>query len=111
MRTSNRPGSWSAGEGGLLQQPTKRVLESALEGEITDHLGCERHDPAGADSGSSRDGAWSKTMPTDVRPTECTVLRDRDGSCEPQTVKERQGRLTVVEETVLPLSGRKSDAQ
>ena len=35
------------GEGGLLQQLTKRVLESALEGEITDHLGYDKHDPAG----------------------------------------------------------------
>jgi putative transposase len=34
------------GEGGLLQQPTKRVLESALEGEITDHVGFDRHDKA-----------------------------------------------------------------
>ncbi|MBP2055135.1 hypothetical protein J2Z21_008148 [Streptomyces griseochromogenes] len=34
------------GEGGLLQQLTHRVLESALEGEITDHVGYEKHDPA-----------------------------------------------------------------
>ena len=44
------------GEGGLLQQLTKRVLESALEGEITDHLGYDKHDPAGKDSGNSRNG-------------------------------------------------------
>jgi putative transposase len=54
------------GEGGLLQQLTKRVLESALEGGITDHLGCEKHDPAGAGSGNSRNGARSKTVLTDV---------------------------------------------
>jgi len=41
---------------GLLQQLNKRVLESALEGEITDHLGYERHDPAGRGSGYSRNG-------------------------------------------------------
>ncbi|MDQ0784662.1 hypothetical protein QFZ64_000159 [Streptomyces sp. B3I8] len=39
------------GEGGLLQQLTKRVLESALEGEITDHVGYEKHDPAGKNNG------------------------------------------------------------
>ncbi len=44
------------GEGGLLQQLTKRVLESVLEGEITDHLGYETHDAAGAGSGNSRNG-------------------------------------------------------
>jgi hypothetical protein len=35
------------GEGGLLQQLTKRVLESALDGEITNHVGYDQHDPAG----------------------------------------------------------------
>jgi putative transposase len=43
-----------AGEGGLLQQLTKRLVESALEGELTDHLGDARHDPAGQRSGNSR---------------------------------------------------------
>jgi putative transposase len=45
-----------SGEGGLLQQLTKIVLESALEGEISDHLGYDKHDPAGANSGDSRNG-------------------------------------------------------
>lgn len=43
-----------AGEGGLLAQLTKRLLESALEGEITDHLGYGKHDPAGKNGGNSR---------------------------------------------------------
>ncbi len=42
------------GEGGLLQQLTKRLLESALGGEITDHLGYDKHDPAGKDGGNAR---------------------------------------------------------
>ncbi|WP_369028608.1 transposase, partial [Nocardia farcinica] len=50
------------GEGGLLQQLTKRVLESALEGEVTDHLGYDKHDPAGRSSGNSRNGTRSKTV-------------------------------------------------
>ena len=57
-----------AGEGGLLQQLTKRLLESALEGKLTDHLGYGRHDPAARDSGNSRNGYRSKpeawTQPT-----------------------------------------------
>ncbi|MER6678363.1 YdeI/OmpD-associated family protein [Streptomyces sp. NPDC000983] len=64
------------GDGGLLQQLTKRVLESALEGEITDHLGYEKHDPAGAGSGNSRNGARSKTVLTDVGPVQITVPDD-----------------------------------
>ncbi len=94
------------GEGGLLQQLTKRVLESALEGEITDHLGYEKHDPAGSGSGNSRNGVRSKTVLTDVGPVEITVPRDREGSFEPQIVKKRQRRLTGVDEMVLSLSAR-----
>lgn len=50
------------GDGGLLQQLTKRVLESALEGEITDHVGYEKHDPAGKNNGDSRNGTRAKTV-------------------------------------------------
>jgi hypothetical protein len=56
------------GEGGLLQMLTKRVLESALEGEITDHVGYAKHDPAGKNNGNSRNGTRSKTVLTDVGP-------------------------------------------
>jgi putative transposase len=58
------------GEGGLLQQLTKRVLESALEGEITDHVGYDKHDPAGKNNGNSRNGTRAKTVLTDVGPVE-----------------------------------------
>jgi putative transposase len=94
------------GEGGLLQQLTKRVLESALDGEITDHLGYDKHDPAGKSSGNSRNGHRSKTVTTDVGPVEITVPRDRDGSFEPQIVRKRQRRLTGVDEMVLSLSAK-----
>jgi putative transposase len=89
------------GEGGLLQQLTKRLLESALEGEITDHLGYDKHDAAGKNGGNSRNGKRSKTLLTDVGPVEITVPRDRDGSFEPKIVKERQKRLTGVDEMVI----------
>ena len=56
------------GEGGLLQQLTKRVLESALEGEIADHLGHEKHDVDGRGSGNSRNGTRAKTVLTAVGP-------------------------------------------
>ncbi len=57
-----------AGEGGLLAQLTKRLVESALEGEITDHLGYDRHDAAGRDGGNSRNGHRAKTVLTEVGP-------------------------------------------
>jgi transposase-like protein len=94
------------GEGGLLQQLTKRVLESALEGEITDHLGYDKHDTAGDGSGNSRNGTRSKTVLTEVGPVEIEVPRDRAGSFQPQLVKKRQRRLTGVDEMVLSLSAR-----
>lgn len=94
------------GEGGLLQQLTKRLLESALEGEITDHLGYDKHDPAGKDGGNSRNGKRSKTVLTDVGPVEITVPRDREGSFEPKIVKKRQKRLTGVDEMVISLAAK-----
>ncbi len=91
------------GEGGLLQQLTKRVLESALEGEITDHVGHDKHDAAGRGSGNSRNGTRSKTVLTDVGPVEVKVPRDTAGTFEPQIVRKRQRRLTGVDEMVLSL--------
>ena len=95
-----------SGEGGLLQQLTKIVLESALDGEITDHLGYDKHDPAGANSGNSRNGLRAKTVLTDVGPVELNVPRDRDGSFEPTIVRKRQRRLSGVEDMVLSLSAK-----
>jgi transposase-like protein len=94
------------GEGGLLQQLTKRLLESALEGEITDHLGHDKHDPAGKNGGNSRNGTRSRRVLTDVGPMEITVPRDRDGSFEPRIVKKRQKRLTGVDEMVISLAAK-----
>ncbi|MFI6408723.1 IS256 family transposase [Streptomyces sp. NPDC050548] len=94
------------GEGGLLQQLTKAVLESALEGEITGHLGYDKHDPAGKDGGNSRNGTRSKTVLTDIGPVEIDVPRDREGSFEPAIVRKRQRRLTGVDEMVLSLSAK-----
>jgi transposase-like protein len=94
------------GEGGLLQQLTKRVLESALEGEITDHLGYDKHEAAGKNSGNSRNGTRAKTVLTDVGPVEVKVPRDVAGTFEPQIVKKRQRRLGGVDEMVLSLSAK-----
>ena len=94
------------GEGGLLQQLTKRLLESALEGEITDHLGYDKHDPAGKNGGNTRNGTRGKTVLTDVGPVEIAVPRDREGSFEPKIVKKRQKRLSGVDEMVISLAAK-----
>ncbi|MET4670624.1 hypothetical protein ABID94_003506 [Streptomyces sp. PvR018] len=84
-------------------QLTKRLLEPALEGEITDHLGYDKHDPAGK---NSRNGTRAKTVLTDVGPVEITVPRDREGSFEPKIVKKRQKRLSGVDEMVISLAAK-----
>jgi transposase-like protein len=94
------------GDGGLLQQLTKRVLESALDGEITDHLGYDKGDPAGKNGGNSRNGMRGKTVLTEVGPVDIAVPRDRDGTFEPQIVKKRQRRLSGVEDMVISLSAK-----
>ena len=94
------------GEGGVLQQLTKRLLESALEGEITDHLGYDKHDPAGHGTGNSRNGMRAKTVLTDVGPVQIDVPRDRDASFEPKIVAKRQKRLGGVDEMVISLAAK-----
>ena len=94
------------GEGGLLQKLTKLVVESALDGEIDDHLGYAKHDAAGRNGGDSRNGKRSKTLLTEAGPIEIDVPRDRDGSFEPQLVAKRQRRLTGVDDLVISLSAK-----
>ena len=67
---------------------TKMVVESALEGELDDHLGYAKHDPAGRDGGNSRNGQRGKTVLTEIGPVEIAVPRDRDGSFEPKMVRQ-----------------------
>ncbi|MFI9446161.1 IS256 family transposase [Streptomyces avermitilis] len=94
------------GQGGLLQQLTKRVLESAVAGEIADHGGYEKHDPAGKNNGNSRKYTQTETVLTEVEPAEVKVPRGTPGSFKLQIVKKRQRRLTGVDEMVLSLSAK-----
>src|SRR5919197_2724834 len=91
------------GPDGLLQQLTKLVLEGALEGELTEHLGYEHGDPAGRNGGNSRNGTRAKTVLTDIGPVELQVPRDRDASFQPTIVPKRQRRLGGVEDLVVSL--------
>jgi transposase-like protein len=94
------------GPDGLLAGLTKNVLEAGLEAEMSEHLGYDKHDPAGRDKGNSRNGTRAKKLLTDVGPVEVEVPRDRDGSFEPQLVKKRQRRLTGVDEMVISLTAK-----
>ncbi len=91
------------GPDGLLQRVTKLVLEGALEGELTDHLGYSHGDPAGRNGANSRNGTRPKTVLTEVGPVQLAVPRDRDASFEPRIVRKRQRRLVGVEDLVVSL--------
>jgi putative transposase len=92
------------GPAGLLKQLTKTVIETALSEEMTEHLGYEKYDPAGAGAGNIRNGTRAKTVLTEASGhVEVDVPRDRAGTFEPQIVRKRQRRLNGVDEVVLSL--------
>ncbi|WP_127795219.1 IS256 family transposase [Agromyces sp. LHK192] len=92
------------GPGGLLSQLTKTVLETALEAELTDHLG---HEHGGTPiTGNMRNGTRTKTVLTEIGPVQIEVPRDRDGSFEPVIVPKRKRRLDGIDQIVLSLTAR-----
>jgi transposase-like protein len=94
------------GPGGLLSDITKRVLETGLEVELTDHLGYEKHAREGRNGGNSRNGTRPKTVITDVGPVILEVPRDRDGTFDPALVRKRQRRLNGVDGLVISLCSK-----
>src|SRR3984957_9768186 len=103
-RLAQEQGLSLTGPDGLLKQLTKTVLETALNEEMTEHLGYEKHDPAGAGTGNVRNGTRAKTVLTETTgPVQIEVPRDRAGTFEPQIVRKRQRRLTGVDEMGLSL--------
>ena len=71
------------GENGLLKQLTKRLLERAMQTELTEHLGYEKHAPTGKNSGNSRKGGYKKTIFGDFGNLDITTPRDRNSTFEP----------------------------
>jgi transposase-like protein len=94
------------GEHGLLKRITQRALESALEGELTDHLGYSLHESAGRNSGNSRNGKSRKTLQSTAGELAIQVPRDRNGSFEPQLVRKRQRRLEGLDDKIIALYAR-----
>ncbi len=94
------------GEGGLLSQLTKQVLETALDAELTDHLGYERGDPQGRGSGNSRNGTSPKRVHTDVGTVDLEVPRDRNSSFEPRAVPKGTSRLRGFNDRIIALYAR-----
>ena len=73
------------GPDGLLTGLTKSVLETALEAEVSEHLGYGKHDPVGRDGGNSRNGTRTKTVLTEIGPVQIDVPRDLRSGDRAQT--------------------------
>jgi putative transposase len=94
------------GPGGLLSQLTKRLVERALEVELTDHLGYLPHQEPPGGAGNTRNGSTAKTLITEHGEVRIETPRDRAGSFEPQIVRKRQRRFEGFDDKILALYGR-----
>lgn len=104
VRRAREQGLSLTGPDGLLKQLTKTVLETALNQEMTEHLGHEKNGPVINEAGNIRNGTRPKTVLTEsTGEVQVDVPRDRTGTFEPQIIKKRQRRLTGVDEIVLSL--------
>jgi putative transposase len=91
------------GDGGVIAQLTKKLLERALDEELTDHVGYDRGDPAGRGSGNSRNGTTPKRVLTELGAVDLDVPRDRNGTFEPLIVPKGATRLAKFNDNVIAL--------
>src|SRR5450759_4892465 len=94
------------GKNGLLKQLTKALLERAMHAELTDHVGYEKHDPAGNNSGNSRNGTSKKKLKGEFGEIDLETPRDRNGSFEPQIVAKNQTRFTGFDDKIISMYSR-----
>jgi len=94
------------GENGLLKQLTKAILERALAAEMTDHLGYEKHDPAGHHRGNTRNGKSAKTLKGEFGELELETPRDRQATFEPKIVAKGQTRWTGFDDKIISMYAR-----
>lgn len=94
------------GENGLLKQLTKTLVERALQGELTHHLGYEKHDIKGNNSGNSRNGASQKKLKGDFGELAIDVPRDRNGTFEPRFIEKGQSRYPGFDDKIISMYAR-----
>jgi len=94
------------GENGLLKQLTKQLLERAMAAEMTEHVGYDKHDPGGNNSGNSRNGKSAKTIKGTFGELALETPRDRNGTFEPQIIEKHQTRFTGFDKNILSLYSR-----
>jgi putative transposase len=91
------------GENGLLKQLTKAILERAMNAELSQHLGYEKHEAAGYNSGNSRNGKSRKKIRGEFGELELETPRDREGTFEPKIVAKHQTRFTGFDEKIVSM--------
>jgi putative transposase len=94
------------GENGLLKELTKRLLERAMAAEMTEHVGYEKHDVIGNNSGNSRNGKSAKTIKGSFGTMPLEVPRDRNGTFEPQIIEKHQTHFTGFNDNIVSLYAR-----
>lgn len=94
------------GPGGLLAQLTKRLVERAMDVELTEYLGYERGQSPPGGAGNTRNGSTPKTLMTEHGPVRIDTPRDRDSSFEPKVVRKRQRRFEGFDEKIIALYAR-----
>src|ERR1700693_230444 len=94
------------GENGLLKELTKAILERALQAELTDHLGYEKHEPAGQPRGNTRNGKSQKTLQGDFGELELETPRDRQATFDPKIVAKGQTRWTGFDDKIISMYAR-----
>ena len=94
------------GENGLLKQLTKAILERVMHAELTHHLGYEKHDPAGNNTGNSRNGTTSKTLKGEFGEMSLETPRDRNGTFEPKMISKGQTRFSGFDDKIISLYSR-----
>jgi transposase-like protein len=94
------------GTDGVIRQILQTTVSEFLQAEMTVHLGYDKHDPSGNNSGNNRNGSTRKRVATEHGPIEIVVPRDRNGSFEPVAVRKHERRLGKVEDIVISLYAR-----
>lgn len=94
------------GENGLLKQLTKLLVEKALDVELTEHLGHERHEAVANASGNARNGKSKKTLKGEFGELPIEVPRDRHGSFEPQLIPKHQTGWNGFDDKIISLYAR-----
>lgn len=94
------------GPDGIIKQFTKILAERALQGELTDHLGYNKHSKEGKKGSNSRNGTTIKTIKGDYGEVPIEIPRDREGSFEPQLIKKHQRRFDGFDDKIIAMYAR-----